>query len=185
MRRLRAGDGSAPYELYARFAPDVNRIVWKLLGGDSEHNDLVHDVFVLVWSELMRGKKPHDLAGWIVGIAVHRVRREIRKRGVRRRFAQLMATVAPRAARLDVEGPDLLRRIFALLEMLDVDERLAFTLRYLDRRSLEETAAACGCSLATAKRRIQRGRRRLIDLAAPYPDLHALFVAAAPGSDEP
>ncbi len=176
---LRLRDAEAARELYARFAPDVNRVVWKLLGGDSEHNDLVHDVFVIAWSEIARGKRPRDLSGWMVGIAANRVRREIRKRGVRRRFAQLASASGPRLVRPNVEGPDLLRRVYGLIDRLRTEDRIAYGLRYLDRRSLEETAAACGCSLATAKRRIQRARQRLVELSAPYPDIHELFVARA------
>jgi RNA polymerase sigma-70 factor (ECF subfamily) len=32
--------------------------------------------------------------------------------------------------------------------------RIAWTLRYVEREKLEEVARLCGCSLATAKRRI-------------------------------
>jgi RNA polymerase sigma-70 factor (ECF subfamily) len=174
---LRRRDAAAARELYTRFSPDVNRVVWKLLGGDSEHNDLVHDVFVIAWSEIARGKRPRDLSGWMVGIAANRVRREIRKRGVRRRFAQLVVATGPRSARPNVEGPDLLRRVYGLLEQLRAEDRIAYSLRYLDRRSLEETAQACGCSLATVKRRIQRAQKRLLELAASYPDIHELFAA--------
>lgn len=179
LARLRRRDPRAGHELFTRYAADVNRVIWRLLGGDAEHNDLVHDVFVMAWTELAAGKRPLQLGPWLVGIAVHRVRREIRRRGVRRRFLKLAAPFARRAVQPNVEATDLLRRIYALLGQLDADDRIAFILRYLDRRSLRETAAACHCSLATAKRRLQRARRRLVELSVPHPDLHAMFVATA------
>ncbi len=48
----------------------------------------------------------------------------------------------------------LLKRVYAILEELSVNERLAWTLRYVEREQLDDVARLCGCSLATAKRRI-------------------------------
>lgn len=41
-----------------------------------------------------------------------------------------------------------------MLESLPLEERLAWSLRHVEGHALEEVAAACDCSLATAKRRI-------------------------------
>jgi len=38
-------------------------------------------------------------------------------------------------------------------------ERLAWSLRYLEGEPLDMVAASCGCSLATAKRRISAAKR--------------------------
>jgi RNA polymerase sigma-70 factor (ECF subfamily) len=47
-----------------------------------------------------------------------------------------------------------LGRVYTLLEHLPVDARIAWTLRQVEGEQLEAVAAICGCSLATAKRRI-------------------------------
>jgi RNA polymerase sigma-70 factor (ECF subfamily) len=58
-----------------------------------------------------------------------------------------------------------LRRTYALLDAIPADERIAFALRYVDGMELTEAAAACGCSLATVKRRISRAEQKFVELA--------------------
>jgi RNA polymerase sigma-70 factor (ECF subfamily) len=48
----------------------------------------------------------------------------------------------------------LVARIYEILDVMAVDQRLAWTLRYIEGEKLEQVAVRCGCSLATAKRRI-------------------------------
>ena len=48
----------------------------------------------------------------------------------------------------------LISRLYEVLESLPVDERIAWSLRYLEGEPLDAIAAACGCSLSTAKRRV-------------------------------
>jgi RNA polymerase sigma-70 factor (ECF subfamily) len=40
-------------------------------------------------------------------------------------------------------------------------DRIAWTLRYIEGQQLEEVAGICGCSLATAKRRISAAQERI------------------------
>jgi RNA polymerase sigma-70 factor (ECF subfamily) len=49
------------------------------------------------------------------------------------------------------------------LQTMPADDRIAWTLRYIERHRLEAVAELSGCSLATAKRRIQRGQRFLTE----------------------
>ena len=44
--------------------------------------------------------------------------------------------------------------LYRMLDTLSTEERLAWTLRHLEGEQLERVAELCGCSLATAKRRI-------------------------------
>jgi RNA polymerase sigma-70 factor (ECF subfamily) len=55
----------------------------------------------------------------------------------------------------------LLSRVYQVLEQIPVEHRLAWTLRYVEGEKLEEVAERCGCSLATAKRRIAAAQSRL------------------------
>ena len=55
----------------------------------------------------------------------------------------------------DPEARVLLAQVYALLQTLPADDRIAWTLRYVERHRLEVVAEIVGCSLATAKRRIR------------------------------
>ena len=66
------------------------------------------------------------------------------------------------------ESRETVRRVYAILDRLAADLRIAFTLRFVERHSLAEVAALTGCSLATAKRRISRATQRFAQLS-PVP----------------
>jgi RNA polymerase sigma-70 factor (ECF subfamily) len=52
----------------------------------------------------------------------------------------------------------LLVRLYEVLETMPTDQRLAWSLRYLENEPFDMVAAACGCSLATAKRRVNAAK---------------------------
>jgi RNA polymerase sigma-70 factor (ECF subfamily) len=51
--------------------------------------------------------------------------------------------------------------VYQLLEALPIEQRLAWSLRYVEGEKLEAVAEQCGCSLATAKRRISAAHARM------------------------
>jgi hypothetical protein len=78
----------------------------------------------------------------------------------------LDAVAAPEA---DPEARALLAQAYALLQTLPTDERIAWTLRHVERHRLGAVATLTGCSLATAKRRILRAERYLDEhFVAPF-----------------
>lgn len=92
-------------------------------------------------------------------IAVHQVHRRFRRRRLLARLgldrgvddARLERVVDPSAS------PEVradLARLDDALGRLPVAPRLAWVLRYVEGCELKELADQCGCSLATAKRRI-------------------------------
>jgi RNA polymerase sigma-70 factor (ECF subfamily) len=175
---IRHNAPSAPARLFDRCARLINRVVYRLLGGDAEHDDLVHDVFLKVWSLLRDGRlrEPDRLDHYVVAIAANTVKKEIRRRRVRRRFMGQHEN-APEAVCQIVspEVRELLTLSYRLLAELPTNERMAFGLRHMDERPLAEVAELCGCSLATVKRRLSSAEARFRKLASSYPSLVALF----------
>jgi RNA polymerase sigma-70 factor (ECF subfamily) len=52
---------------------------------------------------------------------------------------------------------------------MPADDRIAWTLRHVERHGLDAVASLTGCSLATAKRRIQRAQSYLSQkFVAPF-----------------
>src|SRR5215208_846369 len=81
------GDPSAAAAaVYDRFALDVNRLVWRLLGADAEHDDVVQQVFVHIIAGLTKVRDAEALGVWMASVCVKTVRSEIRRRRVRRFF---------------------------------------------------------------------------------------------------
>src|SRR5438552_13497794 len=83
----RHGDSAAAARAaYNRFSEDVNRLVWRVLGADAEHDDVVHQVFVHIIAGLSSVREAETLPAWMASVCVKTVRSEIRRRRVRRFF---------------------------------------------------------------------------------------------------
>lgn len=149
-------------DLFARYCRYVARLASRMLGaGDAEVDDVVQEVF---WIALRRLPHIADIIqarGWLATVTTRVVGRRLRRRRFRRLFhapAREQEVPAPGAT---AEQRALLSRLYDVLETLPTDQRLAWSLRYLEGEPLDLVAAACGCSLATAKRRISAAKKVL------------------------
>jgi RNA polymerase sigma-70 factor (ECF subfamily) len=152
-------DVQAAAALYDRFAGHINRLVWRLLGGDEEHDDVVQQVFVNALGSMGKLKDPQALGGWLVGIAINTVRRELRSRKARRIVKLVPGTSELPHETTDPDSQLLAPRFYAVLSRMKAADRIVFTLRFVEGYTLGECAAACRCSLATVKRKLTRARR--------------------------
>jgi RNA polymerase sigma-70 factor (ECF subfamily) len=152
-------------ELFARYGRYVARLATRLLGaGDAEVDDVVQEVF---WTALRRLPHIADMIqarGWLATVTTRIVGRRLRRRRFRRLFHATGRDEEVPAPGATAEQHALLRRVYEVLESLPTDQRLAWSLRYLEGEPLDMVAAACGCSLATAKRRVS-GAKKVIDEA--------------------
>ena len=103
--------------------------------------------------------EPKALSGWLLKIAVHQAHRRIRRERLLRtlgfgRGGDDEWLAAQARGDLSSEARAELVLLGRSLRGLSATDRIAWTLRWVEDLSLEEVADACGCSLATAKRRI-------------------------------
>ncbi len=167
-----AGKREGRRVIFDRYCEHVRRVLIRLLGHDDEIADAVHDVFIEALRSLPKLKERHKLKAWLTRIAVFTARGRIR-RASRRRWLRLLPPEAiPDVALTDSgqrEGREALRATYAVLTKLPADERIAFTLRFIDGMELSDTAAACSVSLATIKRRLGRAEKRFVAIAQRHP----------------
>ena len=143
-------------DLYKRFAPYVAAIASRILGRESEVDDVVQDVFMAALSGLKKRDQLLQAKSWFATVTV---RSSMRKLRVRSLWNVFDLAEPPQYERLSDQaaGPEERRMIAAVYRALDkvsAKERVAWVLRHVQGESLEETAVLCECSLATAKRRI-------------------------------
>jgi RNA polymerase sigma-70 factor (ECF subfamily) len=169
---LRSGSRDAAAIVYDRFSAQVNRWVWRLLGADQEHHDIVQQVFMRILRAGRRLREPEKLAGWVHSITINTVHGELRRRQVRR-FFQRDSAPAPLHGDFvrEVEMRDLLVSARTVIDKLPPGERIAFMLHYVEHNSAAEIAELCGYSLSTAKRRLARATRRFEAIIAASPEL--------------
>ena len=163
----RAGEPWARDALFRRHARLANGLAFRLLGRDHEVDDIVQDAYVAVLDGLDGLQDPQAFASFLASVVVRRVGRLLRRRRLARRLGLM-----PRAAPIDVTAfvspaapPDAiaeLRSIYAIVEELPTDERIALLLRRVEGLPLEDVAGLCSCSLATVKRRIAAAEARLV-----------------------
>lgn len=165
-------DATAMQGFFQEFAPLVNRLVWRLLGADRDHDDVVQQAFLNLFEAAGSVRLARALPAWVACVTVNTVRRELRRRKLLRMFFPPAASPpGPAVPGADAERKVFLERCFVLLERLGTEERIVFSLRFIEGYTLEEVAGLCGCSLATAKRRLLRARQKFSELAARDPAL--------------
>jgi len=174
----RARDRVAFEALYRRHAAFAINLAVRIQGSAGEVDDIVHDAFLRAYHSLAELRDGAAFKSWLGSIVVSLVRSRLR----RRRLLGVLGLTAPDPVDLDTvagaeAGPEtrvLLAQVYSLLQTMPPDDRIAWTLRTIERHSLEAVAALTQCSLATAKRRISRAQRYLEQrFVAPFTDEEA------------
>lgn len=149
--------------LFVEHANFVAHVVFRVIGRDDEVDDVVQEVFLAAMKCLGSIQNPDAVRGWLKTIAVRKSHKHLRKRRLRFLFGFDSECRYEQVAdsSCDPENRALLSRVYQQLDTLPVDERLAWTLRYVDGEPLEAVGKLCGCSLATAKRRILAAKTKL------------------------
>jgi RNA polymerase sigma-70 factor (ECF subfamily) len=149
--------------LFERFAPYVARIALRLIGREAEVDDLVQEVFLAAFRQRHQVREPAAFRGWLATVTVRKARRHLQRRRWKSLVGIDTAGYAPelRDTGVSPEQKALLARVYEALDRLPVDHRLAWTLRHVEGERLERVAERCGCSLATAKRRIASAHARI------------------------
>lgn len=160
---LRVVEASAgPVDVYRTYSRYVASLAYRILGRDSEVEDVVQDVFLAAATGLSRLREPGALKGWLASATVNIASRRLRRRRLLAVFGfdgtPDEEVVAPGAS---PEQRVLLGQIYLTLEDLPVNDRVAWVLRHVEGESLDEVAALTGCSLATAKRRIAAAQQAI------------------------
>jgi len=159
------GDRAAQEAIYRRHVGYVAGMVFRLMADPAETEDVVQDTFVLAFEHLPRLREGAALRPWLARIAVSQMNRRFRRRRLMRLLGlQGDETVAFEAIASRDATPDVISALAALgraVGTLPPNERIAWSLRYVEGATLPAVAAACGCSLATAKRRIAAGDARV------------------------
>lgn len=165
------GDPAAASTLHGHYSAHVNRLVWRLLGADAEHDDVVQQTFVNIICSMHTLREPERLDAWITSVTVNTVRREIRSRRFRRRVATEADPAEAVASGSDPERAVAVRRFYEVVARLREDARIVFILSTVEGYTLAEIATATDSSLATVKRRLRRARSGFMKRARQDPVL--------------
>jgi RNA polymerase sigma-70 factor (ECF subfamily) len=160
VRRIHAQEANAFDELYSRYSPRVFGYLYQRLNGNTEEaEDLTAEVFTKVYEKIdgyqVQGA---PLSAWLFRIAHNRLIDSVRRRP---RQAQVALDDAPQLAAGPVFGgidqAVALEEIKVGLARLTEEQRQVIVLRFLEGKSLAETAAVVGRNEDAVKKLQSRG----------------------------
>jgi RNA polymerase sigma-70 factor (ECF subfamily) len=143
----------------------VNGLAFRLIGRDSDLDDLVQESFVQAIGSLARLRSGETFAAWMSAIVVRTAHKLLRRRrlmtelGLLRREAVDFEAIISRDTPQDVAFE--LRVLYGLVERMPPELRIPLLLRHVEDASLEEIAELTGVSLATVKRRLVKAQANL------------------------
>ena len=161
LRLVRSGEDGQPLpcdfdELFTRYAPYVAQVAYRILGSRIDVEDVVQEVFIDAERGLNTLRESGAVKGWLATITIRHAKRLIKKQRLRRWFGWDCGTDfdAVADAGASPEQRATVAAVYRLLDTFSADERIAWTLKYVQGEKVSHIAQICGCSRATAHRRI-------------------------------
>ncbi len=179
---FRRGDRLAAAAVWRHEAPFVRGVLFRLLGprATDDLDDLTQDVFLILQRRLGELDLSQPMRGFLVAVAVNVARRTLRSAWRWNAVRRVLPFSTPRAVLpTDPSAPRVVGELLEAMELLAPEERLAFSLRYLEQQTLTEVAASLDVSLATAKRRLRSARLMIVARAEQFPALAAKLDGSA------
>ena len=168
---FKASRPNAARLLFEEYEELINNLVWRTLGADPEHDDVVQQVFIQILSSINKLKEPQRLESWVIGVTINTVRKEIRSRRYRRWLHPATTTEEPLAEGVSPDRRLAARRFYQVLEGMRAEHRTLLGLRFVEGYTVNEIALHCGYALATAKRKLRRAQNAFVKRARRDPIL--------------
>jgi RNA polymerase sigma-70 factor (ECF subfamily) len=165
LTRCRAGDGQAIEELFRAHAPQVERVLGRLVGPVADLEDLTQTVFLEAISALSRFRGEASFKTWLLSIAAHVGQHYLRAGKVRRHVPldlvpeDELGGEVTHDRRLDERR--LALELHQLLDRIAPKKRIALLLYVVEGHSVEEVAALMGASQTATRSRVFFARREL------------------------
>jgi RNA polymerase sigma-70 factor (ECF subfamily) len=143
-------------DLFRRYSAYVAYIAHRIVGDPADAEDLVQEVFLDAHRGLRMFEGQAAVKGWLAVVTTRRAGRFLKRRNLKLKLglreASTYTELVDRSA--TPEQTAIAASIYRALDKLPVNDRIAWTLRYIQDETLERVAELAGCSRATAHRRI-------------------------------
>jgi len=178
-----AGDRDAFRVLVDRHSRSIFRVVYRMTGNQQDSEELVQETFLRAYKSLERFELRANFSTWVYRIAVNRTLDFLNARKTQMQTKETyQITDNPDKEEgnqvqvaADSPGPDRLllsaemkRKIAGALGLLTPAERVAFTMRHMEGRSIEEISQALDLKVSAAKNSVFRAVQKLRQQLEPY-----------------
>jgi len=180
------GHPAAPGVVWDRFSSLVRGLLRRSLGPANDVEDQVQEVFLRFFLQVGMLRDPSALRSFLVGISIRVAGTELRRRRVRRWLHLTDSGTVPDELPVpnDEDAREALSRLYAILDRVDDESRLAFVLRHVEGLELTDVASALQISLATTKRRLNKVTARVFAMVERDPILKEYLAVGAPEEQE-
>ena len=171
MARIGKGDMEALRLLVETHQARVIGTIGKMLGSDTEAEDLAQQVFIRVWKSAPRYRPTAKFTTWLFRITRNLVFNELRRK---RHFADQAEEIPEPTERGDKEpdrilmGEELQLAIQDAINRLPDSQRMAIILRRYEEMAYEEIAKVMGTTVPAVKSILFRARAELRERLARY-----------------
>jgi RNA polymerase sigma-70 factor (ECF subfamily) len=142
--------------VWDRYSALVRGILRGSFGPDGVVEDLLQEVFLVLFRCATDLRDPNALRAFLVSVAVRLITVEFRRRKVRRWVSLSPSGELPEStvSPCDFAGIEILRALYRILDSMSTRRRMAFILRHVQGLEVSEVASAMRVSESTAKRDI-------------------------------
>jgi RNA polymerase sigma-70 factor (ECF subfamily) len=186
-----SGDRTAFRTLYARHRDVVARLVFRMLSGSRDVDDVVQEVFVQVYKSLRDFRGQSKFSTWLHRVTVNVVLMHRRAARSRPTYAEEPhAETTPDSESVspdeDVDRRERIRAFARILERLADKKRVVFILHELEGVAPAEIAEIVGAPVLTVRTRLFYARREIEEMLKDEPVLAGLHgtLGSSGTSDE-
>lgn len=145
-------------EIYAQYHQAVFANIRRLIHRETEAEDLLQDVFVILWENRNTLKQEQSIPGWLFTTSYYKCLQQIR-RSLKQQITELPSEEIAEEALEDEMSEERLLVIQQAIELLPARKRLAFELVRLEGKSLDEAAETLNISKESVKDYVKTSSR--------------------------
>ncbi|HEX2330248.1 MAG TPA: sigma-70 family RNA polymerase sigma factor [Candidatus Angelobacter sp.] len=183
VEQVLAGDQEAFRILVQRYSRSLYHVVYRMTGNPQDTEELVQETFLRAYKALDRFELRSNFYTWVYRIAVNRTLDflDARKSRMDQKDAyQIAEDPDPEEGRqvqlaADAPGPERLvmsaelkAKLARAMGLLTPSERVAFTMRHMEGRSIEEISQTLNLKTNAAKHSVFRAVQKLRQQLEPY-----------------
>lgn len=168
--RARDGDMRAYEALLRRYQDRMFRLALRMLGNRGDAEDVVQEVFLVVWRRLGQLQQDQAFLGWLYRTTTNRCINVLRSRrlSVEVNWEEIAAPSSQAGPERSAQVSEQFAALNRALRELTPEQRACWLLREIHGRSYEEIGAAVGASPTAVRGRIARARAQLAEVMRPW-----------------
>ena len=178
-----AGDRDAFRVLVERHSRSIFRVIYRMTGNQQDTEELVQETLLRAYKSLERFELRANFSTWLYRIAVNRTLDFLSARKTQMQTKDTYQIVDNpeaddnRQIQLPASGPgpdrlvlsaEMKNKIAGALGLLTPAERVAFTMRHMEGRSIEEISQTLNLKASAAKNSVFRAVQKLRQQLEPY-----------------